>query len=123
MATAQQVLSGIQTIRAAVNTVALEWEPGSIARLEASRVILENSLPRLVAALEAAKGTDSIQGVEIAAAVASLRKEAAAVAWLVDAAAAFLRSMPGAEIPDTGYTAAGEIRCQMPPAGGEHYTG
>jgi hypothetical protein len=123
MATAQQVLSGLQTIRAAVNTVALEWEPGSIARLEASRAILENSLPPLVAALEAAKGMDSIEGAEILTAAASLRKEAAAVAWLVDAAAAFLRSVPGAETPDTGYTAAGESRSQIAPAGGERYTG
>ncbi len=107
MATAEEMVAGVEEIRRAVKAVAAGWEPGNLARIDDSCLLLEKSLPRLRAALGTIPVNGSFRGVELKNAAAAMKQEAAAVAFLVDAAAGFLRSASGAQAECIAYTADG----------------
>jgi hypothetical protein len=116
MASADQILSGINGLRAAVSKVTRAWEPADLPRVEASRITLQNSIPNLRRSL-----VNIPSDVRLQKAAEALRDEISNLEFLVDAAAAFVRSAVSAE--GQNYTLAGEIRPEAAPASTAAYTG
>ena len=116
MTAAEQILSGIEGMRAAVGEVARSWEPADLPRVEASRITLETALPRLGATLHNIPADRRLRE-----AAEALRNEVSGLEFLVDAAAAFVRS--AACLQGQSYTLAGELGVETPMASTESYTG
>src|SRR5277367_5982304 len=113
MTAAEQVLSGIEGMRAAVSNVAREWQPADLQRVEAARITLEASLP---AGLHPGSPDTRIRS-----AAEALRNEISKLEFLVDAAAAFVRS--AANMQGQSYTLAGTIHSEESAGMTAVYTG
>jgi len=132
MDSAAQLLFGIESVRSAIKRVAIEWDAADMARLESTRILLESSLVPLRRALQNTEPISSLPDAKVLPAARQaarqaaidLKKEAAGVERLVDAAAAFLRSLPGGPSDySPAYTGAGEIRPETSPLPTESYAG
>jgi hypothetical protein len=123
MDSAAQLVFGIESVRSAIGRVATDWNAADLARLELARIHLESSLPPLKTALQGSSSVAPLRCAEIRGAAQSLKKEAAAIESLLDAAAAFLRSVSG--VPENcsqDYTFSGEVRADSE-APAESYSG
>ena len=116
MTAAEQILSGIEGMRAAVAMVTREWEPADLPRVEACRITLETSLLPLGATLQRIPADRRLRE-----AAEALRNEVSGLEFLVDAAAAFVRA--AACLQGQSYTPAGEVGVEAPLASTETYTG
>ena len=120
MTSAEQILSGIEGMRATVSKVAREWEPADLSRVESARVTLETSLPDLREPLG-----NIPSDVRLRKAAEGLRNEISRLQFLVDAASAFVRSAASAQSQEytQSYTLSGEISPASATASTAAYTG
>ena len=106
-----QIANEIEAARDAVAQAALEWDPSNLGRVQASLVALETSLPHLKTALDAIPDAGPLPVEKVREAALALQAEAGALEFLVDAAAAFIRSSDPEGCNQT-YDPGGEVRLQ-----------
>jgi hypothetical protein len=120
---ARKIQAGIDTVKLTLRSIILDWDASDIPRMGASVAKLEASVQPLRTALDNPEIVGHLSTIEFKTAAHALRREAATLERLVDAAAAFVRSA-SAFSSDGGnaYTFSGEIGpAGAPPA--ESYAG
>jgi hypothetical protein len=123
MTSAEQILSEIDGMHAAVRKVSREWEPADLSRIDAARIALETSLPEFREPLGVVPGpaANIPSDVRLRKAAEGLRDEISKLQFLVDAASAFVRSVASAQ--GQSYTLSGEIGPASPATSTAAYTG
>ena len=90
----------IRRARDLVRTAADQWDAASLSAIGNSVSVLESSVGSLTAASKALNGSQEIAGNEMRASLLELKTDADRLQRLVDASAAFLRGLPGAQSSD-----------------------
>jgi hypothetical protein len=106
---AGKILAGIDAVKLTVRSVIFDWDASDISCIDASAAKLERSIQPLRAALNNPGIAGHLSAAELESAAQSLKKEAATLERLVDAAAAFVRSGPDFLSDNSAYTFAGEM--------------
>jgi hypothetical protein len=90
----------IRRARDLVRTAADHWDAASLSAIGNSVSALESSVGSLTAATRILDGSQQMAGNEMRASLLGLKTDADRLQRLVDASAAFLRGLPGAQSSD-----------------------
>jgi len=105
-----RILAGIDAVKLTVRGVIIDWDASDIPRIGASMAKLESSVQPLRMALDNPEIVGHLSSVELKTAAHALKKEAATLERLLDAAAAFVRSASGfSSDGGNAYSFGGEI--------------
>ena len=90
----------IRRARDLVKSAADHWDAANLSAIGNSVSVLESSVGSLNSASEIMNGSPEMAGNEMRASLLGLKADADRLQRLVDASAAFLRSLPGAQSVD-----------------------
>jgi hypothetical protein len=90
----------IRQARDLVRTAADHWDAANLSSIGNSVSVLESCVASLTAASKILNGSREMAGNEMRASLLGLRTDADRLQRLVDASAAFLRRLPGAQSAD-----------------------
>jgi hypothetical protein len=90
----------IRRARDLVRTAADQWDAANLSTIANSVSVLESSADSLTAASRILNGPPEIAGNEMRASLLGLKTDSDRLQRLVDASAAFLRHLPGAQSED-----------------------
>jgi hypothetical protein len=101
----------IRRARDLVRSAADQWDPANLSTIGNSVSVLESSVGSLTAASTILHGSPEMAENEMRVSLLGLKADADRLQRLVDASAAFLRGLPGAQSADAGlYQPGGSTR-------------
>lgn len=120
----EPILVGFQTTRDVIRQGLLDWDATNLSQIEKIRSSLDNSIPLLEKAVKSMEASVCVPVNELTLAAEAIRNDSLAMARLVDAAAAFVRSVPIGYVEcDPGYQASGEMQRELSAQTAKGYLG